>query len=66
MSDYSYFCGIELAKKHFSANVIDQNGKGILHKSATQSNLLTTIANMPLMRIGLDACDGAHYWQRAM
>ncbi|CAK3020038.1 hypothetical protein VCRA219O19_70156 [Vibrio crassostreae] len=53
MSDCSYFCGIDLAKNHFSLHAVDQNGKVILHKSVTRSKLLTTIANMPLMRIGV-------------
>ncbi|MFA0368025.1 IS110 family transposase, partial [Vibrio cyclitrophicus] len=26
----------------------------------------TTIANMPLMRIGVEACGGAHYWARTL
>ena len=64
MSNYSYFCGIDLAKNHFSLHAVDQNGKVILHKSVTRSKLLTTIANMPLMRIGVEACGGAHYWER--
>ncbi|TKG01786.1 IS110 family transposase, partial [Vibrio sp. F13] len=66
MSDYSYFCGIDLAKNHFSLHALDQNGKVILHKSVTRSKLLTTIANMPLMRIGVEACGGAHYWARTL
>ncbi len=66
MSDYSYFCGIDLAKKHFSLHAVDQNGKVLLHKSVTRSKLLTTIANIPLMRIGVEACGGAHYWARTL
>ncbi len=66
MSDYSYFCGIDLAKNHFSLHAVDQNGKVILHKSVTRSKLLTTIANIPLMRIGVEACGGAHYWVRTL
>ncbi|GAB2661931.1 hypothetical protein GCM10026988_33020 [Vibrio panuliri] len=61
MSDYSYFCGIDLAKNHFSIHTFDQHGKGLLHKSINRSNLLTKIANMPPMRIGVEACDGTHY-----
>lgn len=60
MSDYSYFCVIDLAKNHFSVHAVDQNSKVILPKSVTRSKLLTTIANMPLMRIGVEACGGAH------
>ncbi|PMG79269.1 transposase [Vibrio breoganii] len=62
MSDYSYFCGIDLAKKHFSVHAVDQNGKVILPRS----KLLTTIANRPFMRIGVEACGGAHYWVRTL
>jgi transposase len=61
MSDCSYFFGIDLAKNHFSLHVVDQNGKVILHKSVTRSKLLTTKANILLMRIGVEACGGAHY-----
>ncbi len=51
MSDYSYFCGIDLAKNHFSLHAKDQNGKVILHKSVTRSKLLTKIANMRLVGV---------------
>ncbi|WP_319534482.1 IS110 family transposase [uncultured Vibrio sp.] len=66
MSDYSYFGGIDLAKNHFSIHVVDSQGKVILHKSVTRSKLLPTLANMPPMRIGLEACGGAHYWARTL
>lgn len=61
MSDYSYYCGIDLAKNSFSLHAIDMHGKVILHKSVSRKKLLTTIANMPPMKIGLEACAGAHY-----
>ncbi len=66
MSDYSYFCGIDLTKTTFSLHDEDQNGKVILHKSVTRSKLLTTIANMPLKRIAIDLCSGTHSWERAI
>ncbi len=66
MSDYSYFCGIDLAKNHFSIHAVDQHGKVLLHKPVTRSKLLTKIANMPAMRIDLEACGGAHYWARTL
>ena len=50
MSDYPYFCGIELARNHFSLHAVDQNGKVILHKSVTRTKLLTTIEKLP--RVG--------------
>ncbi len=61
MPDYSYFCEIDLAKNHFSIYAVDQHDKVLLHKSATRSKLLTTIANMSPMRIGVEACGDAHY-----
>ncbi|WP_415663471.1 hypothetical protein [Vibrio taketomensis] len=36
-------------------HAVDQHGKVLLHKSVTRSKLLTTIANMPPMRIGVEA-----------
>ncbi len=66
MSDYSYFGGIDLSKNHFSIHIVDWKGKVALHKSVTRSNSLTTIANMSPMRIGLEACGGAHYWARTL
>ncbi|SIO95407.1 hypothetical protein VSP9026_03150 [Vibrio spartinae] len=66
MSDYSYFGSIDLAKNHFSIHVVNSKGKVALHKSVTCSKLLTTIANMPPMCIGLEACGSAHYWARTL
>jgi len=66
MSDYSYFCGIDLAKNHFSLHAVDQNGKVVLHKLVTRSNLLTTLANMPLIRRDIEACGGKNYWARTL
>ncbi|SBT11907.1 hypothetical protein VCE7224_00641 [Vibrio celticus] len=47
MSDYSYFCGIDLTKSHSILLAVDQNGNVILHKSVTRSKLLTTIEKLP-------------------
>ncbi len=57
MSDYSYLCGIYLAKNHSNLHAVDQNGKVILHKSVTHSTLITTIANIH----SLGAKVGANY-----
>lgn len=66
MTTYSNFCGIDLAKNHFSLHATDSVGKVILHKSVSRAKLLTTIANMPPMRIGLEACGSAHFWARTL
>lgn len=64
MSSPICYCGVDLAKHHFSNHAIDSNGKVILHKSVSRSKLLSTIAKLPVSRIGLEACSGKHYWAR--
>ena len=59
-----FFCGVDLAKHHFSLHAVNDHGKVILHKSVSRAKLLTTLANIPPMRIGVEACSGAHYWAR--
>ncbi len=59
-----FFCGVDLAKHHFSPHAVDDRGKVILQKAVSCSKLLTILANMPAMRIGIEACSGAHYWAR--
>ncbi|PMN93193.1 transposase [Enterovibrio norvegicus] len=58
------FCGVDLAKHHFSLHAVDERGKVTLHKLVCRAKLLSTLANMPPMRTGLEACSGAHYWAR--
>ncbi|WP_116644905.1 IS110 family transposase [Salinivibrio sp. HTSP] len=59
-----FFCGVDLAKHHFSLHAVDDHGKVILHKSVSRAKLLATLANMPTMCIGIETCSGAHYWAR--
>ncbi len=59
-----FFCGVDFAKHHFSLHAVNDHGKVILHKSVSRTNLLTKLANIPPMRIGMEACSGAHYWAR--
>ncbi len=64
MSHSICYCGVDLAKHHFSLHATNERGTVLLHKSVSRAKLLTTIANMPPMRIGIEACSGAHYWVR--
>ncbi len=59
MSHSICYCGVDLAKHHFSLHATDERGTVLLHKSVSRAKLLTTIANMPPMRIGIEACSGA-------
>jgi transposase len=56
--------GIDLAKLVFHVVGMDDAGHVILRKRLTRSALLSFIANLPPLRIGMEACGSAHYWAR--
>jgi transposase len=56
--------GIDLAKLVFHVVGMDDSGHVVLRKRITRSALLTFIANLPPLRIGMEACGSAHYWAR--
>jgi transposase len=56
--------GIDIAKLVFHVVGMDEAGHVVLRKRLTRSALLTFIANLPPLRIGMEACGSAHYWAR--
>jgi transposase len=56
--------GIDLAKLVFHVVGMDDSGHVVLRKRLARSALLTFIANVPPLRIGMEACGSAHYWAR--
>jgi transposase len=56
--------GIDIAKLVFHVVGMDDAGRVVLRKRITRSALLTFIANLPPLRIGMEACGSAHYWAR--
>uniref|UniRef100_UPI000D3D1AE9 IS110 family transposase n=1 Tax=Thaumasiovibrio occultus TaxID=1891184 RepID=UPI000D3D1AE9 len=64
MSQLLCFCGVDLAKHHFTLHAVDANGKVILHKAVSRAKLLATVAQLPTSRIGIEACSGSHHWAR--
>jgi transposase len=56
--------GIDLAKLVFHVVGMDDAGHVVLRKRLTRSALLPFIANLPPLRIGMEACGSAHYWAR--
>ena len=56
--------GIDIAKLVFHVVGMDGSGHVVLRKRLTRSALLTFIANVPPLRIGMEACGSAHYWAR--
>ena len=56
--------GIDIAKQVFHLVGMDDSGRVVLRKRLVRSALLTFIANVPPVRIGMEACGSAHYWAR--
>jgi transposase len=56
--------GIDIAKLVFHIVGMDDSGQVVLRKRLARSELLTFIANVPPLRIGMEACGSAHYWAR--
>jgi transposase len=56
--------GIDIAKVVFHVVGMDDSGHVVLRKRLARSELLTFIANVPPLRIGMEACGSAHYWAR--
>src|SRR5688572_14819519 len=56
--------GIDIAKQVFHVVGMDDSGHVVLRKRLARSALLTFMANVPPLRIGMEACGSAHYWAR--
>jgi transposase len=56
--------GIDIAKLVFHVVGMDDTGHVVLRKRMARSELLPFIANLPPLRIGMEACGSAHYWAR--
>ena len=56
--------GIDIAKLVFHVVGMDDTGAVVLRKRLARSELLAFIANLPPLRIGMEACGSAHYWAR--
>jgi transposase len=56
--------GIDIAKRVFHAVGMDERGKIVLRKRLSRHDLMPFLAKLPAVRIGVEACGGAHYWAR--
>src|SRR5687768_2018986 len=56
--------GIDLAKQVFHVVGMDESGPVVLRKRLARSELLHFIANVPPLRIGMEAWGSAHDWAR--
>jgi transposase len=58
--------GIDIARLVFHVVEMDDSGHMVLRKRLARSALLTFIANVPPLRIGMEACGSAHHWARCV
>jgi len=58
--------GIDIAKLVFHVVGMDDTGAVVLRKRLPRSELLAFIANVPPLRIGMEACGSAHDWARCV
>src|SRR6266542_7029148 len=56
--------GIDIAKRVLHVVGMDERGKIILRKRLSRHDLRPFLAKLPPVRIGIEACGGAHYWAR--
>ena len=58
--------GIDIATLVFHVVGMDDSGHVVLRKRLARSAWLTFIANVPPLRIGMEACGSAQYWARCV
>jgi transposase len=58
--------GLDLAKNIFHVVCFDERFKELRKRSLRRSQVLPFFANLPVCRIGMEACAGSHYWGREL
>jgi len=58
--------GLDLAKHIFQAHGVDAEGRPLLRKRLRRSQVARFFANLPPCVVGMEACCGAHYWNRVI
>ena len=56
--------GIDIAQHVLHAIGMDNTGKSVFRKRLSRHALRPCMAQLPPVRIGMEACGGAHYWAR--
>jgi transposase len=58
--------GIDIAKRVFHVIGMDQRGTIILRKRLYRGEVVSFMAQLPRVTVGMEACGGAHYWARQL
>jgi transposase len=58
--------GLDIAKNVFYAVGKDERGNEVLKRKMSRNQVLEFFANLPVAKIGIEACATAHYWAREL
>jgi len=64
MKHEMHVLGIDIAKHVLHAVGMDERGNVVYRKRVSRHDLMPCIAKLPPVRIGIEACGGAHDWAR--
>ena len=66
MAQHMSVLGIDIAKPVFHVVGMDDSGHVVLRKRLARRTVLTFLAKVPPLRIGMEACGSAHAWARQL
>lgn len=52
--------GLDIAKNVFQVHGVDAHGKVVIRKQLSRNKMLIYFAQLPVCRIGMEACASAH------
>jgi transposase len=58
--------GIDIAKRSFALHGLDEAGRTVLKKELKRHEVLAYFQELAPVRIGPEACAGAHHWAREL
>src|SRR5687767_5232085 len=58
--------GLDLAKNVFQVAGLDACGRTVLRRQLRRREVLEFFANLAPVRVGMEACGGAHHWAREL
>jgi transposase len=58
--------GLDIAKQIFELHGVDRRGRVVVRKKLRRERVLEYFSQLPACEVALEACGGAHYWQRAI
>jgi transposase len=58
--------GIDIAKRIFHLVGTDDRGKVVRRKRLARGEVLSFMAQLPPVTVGIEACGGAHEWARRL